>query len=145
MQTDKTSTNKASVTVETTINAPIEKIWKLWNTPEDIMQWNNMSEEWQNLKVENDLRPGGKFVYVMALKDKSVQFDFTGKYDKVEINELISYTLDDGRKSTIKFIPGNLVRVVETFQPQHTEPVELQTEFCQAVLDSFRRYVEENS
>lgn len=141
MQTDRTS-----ISVEIEINAPIEKIWKLWNTPEDIMQWNNMSEEWQNLKVENDLRPGGKFLFVMGLKNGSFQFDFSGTYDEVKKFELISYTLDDGRKSIITFLQGEngreYVKVIEMFQPENTQPVERQREFCHAVLNSFRKYVE---
>ncbi|MHA4808990.1 SRPBCC domain-containing protein [Flavitalea flava] len=139
-------TDRIPISAETEINAPIEKVWKIWTTPEDIMQWNNMSDEWHNLKVENDLRPGGKFLFVMGLKDGSLQFDFSGTYDEVKNNELISYTLGDGRKSIITFIQGanpeKPVRLLETFQPENTQPVELQKEFCQAVLDSFRRYAE---
>src|ERR1700760_704967 len=93
-----------SLTAEVEINAHIEKVWELWTNPDHIKQWNNMSDEWHTPKVENDLRPDGRFLYVMAKKDGSFSFDFTGAYDAVKTYELISYTLDDGRKTTNVFI-----------------------------------------
>ena len=38
-------TNKNSkITVATTFNAPIEKVWKYWTEPEHIAKWNNASD-----------------------------------------------------------------------------------------------------
>jgi uncharacterized protein YndB with AHSA1/START domain len=135
--------NNSTITVQTEINASIEKVWKLWNTPEDIMEWNNMSAEWHTPKVENDVRAGGKFLFVMALKDGSFSFDFKGCYDEVEINRLITYTLEDGRKSIIIFTGSYPVKLTETFEPESTQPIDMQRDFCQAVVDGFKRYVEE--
>src|ERR1700749_69889 len=94
------------ITVETEIRAPIEKVWAFWNNPADIAQWNNMSDEWHTPKVENDVRAGGRFLFVMGLKDGSFNFEFKGTYDEVEVNRLITYTLDDGRQTTITFEGG---------------------------------------
>ena len=138
------NTNKTTLIAQTEINAPIEKVWALWTTPEDIMQWNNPNADWHTPRVENDLRPGGKFLFAMALKDGSLNFDFTGTYDEVITNQLICYTLNDGRRSTIIFIAGTPVKLVETFEPDKNHPLAMQQEFCQAVLDGFKRYVEEN-
>lgn len=137
--------NNINITVETEINAPVEKVWKLWNTPEDIMQWNNMSAEWHTPKVENDVRTGGRFWFVMGLKDGSFSFDFKGTYDEVIINELIAYTLDDGRRSTITFTGSNPVKLTENFEPESTQPFNMQRDFCQAVVDGFKKYVEEKA
>lgn len=134
-----------TITVQTEINAPIEKVWKLWNTPEDIMQWNNMSADWHTPNVDNDVRPGGKFLFVMGLKDGSFSFDFKGTYHEVEVNRLIAYTLDDGRKTTITFAGDGPVRLTETFEPENTQPVAMQRDFCQAVIDGFKKYVEGKS
>ncbi len=134
-----------SITVETEINAPVEKVWACWNNPEDIAQWNNMSDEWHTPKVENDVRAGGRFMFVMGLKDGSFSFEFKGTYDEVEIYRLITYTLDDGRRSTITFAGNNPVKLTETFEPETTEPVDMQRDFCQAVIDGFKRYVEANA
>jgi uncharacterized protein YndB with AHSA1/START domain len=133
-----------AITQTVEVNAPIEKVWATWNTPEDIMIWNNVSADWHTPKVENDLRTGGQFLYVMGLKDGSFNFDFTGTYDEVKTNELISYTLNDGRRSTITFTGDNPVKISETFEPNDTDDIEMQRNFCQAVLQSFKKYTEEN-
>lgn len=134
--------DKTILNCEIEINAPIEKVWALWTTPEDIKQWNSPNADWHTTKVENDLRTGGIFLFAMALKDGSLNFDFTGVYDEVKTNELISYTLNDGRKSTITFTTGTPVKVVETFEVDKNQPIAMQKEFCQAVLDGFKKYVE---
>lgn len=131
------------ITVEITINASVEDVWKLWNTPEDIIQWNNPSEDWQTLKVENDLKEGGKFLFRMKAKNGSDGFDFCGKYDKVILNELIEYTLDDGRKTLNKFFENkNSVTMTETFEPEAKTDIDVQKDFCQGVLNNFKKYSE---
>ena len=134
---------KSPITVETTIKSTIENVWKLWTTLEDIRQWNNPSEEWHTLKVENDLNDGGKFLFRMESKDGADGFDFSGTYDKVILNKLIEYTLDDGRKTINEFIQNeNSVTITETFEPEAKTPLDVQKEFCQGVLDNFKKYVE---
>ena len=134
---------KSPITVETTIKSTIENVWNLWTTPEDIKQWNNPSEEWHTLKVENDLKDGGKFLFRMESKDGADGFDFSGTYDKVILNKLIEYTLDDGRKTINEFIQNeNSVTITETFEPEAKTPLDVQKEFCQGVLDNFKKYVE---
>lgn len=133
------------ITVKTTINATIEKVWKLWTTPADIMQWNHPSEDWQTLKVENDLKNGGKFLFRMKAKDGSDAFDFTGKYNKVITNELMEYTLADGRKTSNQFIQNeNGVTIIETFEPESKTDLKIQKDFCQSVLNNFKKYAELN-
>ena len=130
------------ITVETTINAPMEIVWQFWNTPEDIMQWNNPSGDWHTLKVENDLKDRGQFLFRMEAKDGNDAFDFSGKYDQVITNQLIEYTLEDGRKTLIKFSEKeNSVIIAETFEPESKTPLEIQRDFCQSVLNNFGRYV----
>jgi uncharacterized protein YndB with AHSA1/START domain len=131
-----------SITVYTDVNATIERVWDLWTGPEHIEKWNNTSADWHSPKVENDLRPGGRFLFVMALKDGSMSFDFSGTYDAVEPHQLISYTLDDGRRSRIMFSDGPFVTISETFEPENAQPLEMQTQFCEAILASFKQYAE---
>jgi uncharacterized protein YndB with AHSA1/START domain len=135
---------KNPITVKTAINATIERVWKLWVTPEDIMQWNNPSEDWQTLRVENDLKNGGKFLFRMEAKDGSDGFDFCGKYDKVVLNELIEYSLTDERKVSIRFVQNeNSVSMTETFEPETKIPLDVQKDFCQSVLNNFKKYAED--
>jgi uncharacterized protein YndB with AHSA1/START domain len=133
---------KMMITVSIGIFAPIEQIWKRWNDPKDIQQWNNINEDWHTPLVENDCRPGGKFLYRMGTKDGRLSFDFTGKYDEVVKHELISYTLNSGRTATITFSQDQPVILTESFEPDDEPSVEEQRDFCQAILNSFKRYVE---
>ncbi len=137
--------DKIYLCAETEINLPIEKIWALWTTPADITQWNSPNADWHTVRVENDLRPGGKFLFAMALKDGSVNFDYTGTYDEVITHQLITHRLNDGRSTTITFTAGNPVKLTETFEADNSQPIAMQKEFCQAVLDGFKKYATEKS
>lgn len=139
------TTEKTEITVETTVEAPVEKAWKLWTAPEDIIRWNNASDDWYTPRAENDLRPGGKFVYRMEAKDGSFSFDFGGAYDEVKTNELLVYTLGDGRKVKVTFTGNDAeTKVAETFEAESTHPIEMQRDGWQAILDNFKRYAERN-
>jgi uncharacterized protein YndB with AHSA1/START domain len=131
------------ITVSARINAPIEKVWKLWSTPEDIMRWNSASEDWHTPSATNDLRTGGTFSSRMEAKDGSFGFDFGGTYDEVREHELIAYTMGDGRKVSVRFEnDGQQTTVTETFDAEGTNPIEMQKNGWQAILDNFKRYVE---
>ncbi|MDB5247232.1 MAG: polyketide cyclase [Segetibacter sp.] len=139
------TTNKTSITVENTVKAPVEKVWKFWTEPEHIKQWNNASDDWHTPSAENDLRPAGKFSARMEAKDGSFGFDFGGVYDEVRENEYIAYTLGDDRKVEITFSPhGNETKVVETFEAEGTHSIELQRGGWQAILDNFKKHAEAN-
>lgn len=136
---------KTSITIESTIKAPVEKVWQLWSAPEHITQWCSASDDWHTPRAENDLRIGGKFSSRMEAKDGSFNFDFGGVYDQVKTNELIEYTIGDGRKVSIHFKPeDNETRVIETFEAENENPVEMQRAGWQAILDNFKKYAEAN-
>ncbi len=138
-----TTTEKTQITVETTVKAPIEKVWKLWITPEHITRWNNASDDWHTPKAENDLREGGKFVYRMEAKDGSFGFDFEAVYDVVNKHKEISYTMTDGRKATTIFSTNeNLTEVTTTFDAETENSTELQEAGWQSILNNFKKYVE---
>jgi len=132
-----------NITVENTINAPIEKVWDCWVSPEHVEQWNNASPDWHTPKAENDLKAGGKFTYRMEAKDGSFGFDFWGIYDTVKNLELIESTLGDGRKMSVRFSPqGAKTKVIETFEAETTNSIDLQRTGWQAILDNFKKHVE---
>ena len=137
--------NKISITVENTVNAPIAKVWELWSAPQHITKWAAASDDWHTTFAENDLRVGGKFQSRMEAKDGSFGFDFWGIYDEVKVNERIDYTLGDGRKVTILFSKnGNGTKIVQTFEAEGTNPIEMQRGGWQAILDNFKKYTEAN-
>lgn len=136
---------KQSITVQTTINAPINKVWKFWTLPEHIIHWNNASADWYTPRAENDLRVGGKFLSRMEAKDGSEGFDFEGVYETVKTNELIEYKIADGRKVRIDFMSnGNETKVVETFETETENSIQVQQGGWQSILDSFKKYTEAN-
>jgi uncharacterized protein YndB with AHSA1/START domain len=135
---------KTIITVENSIQAPVATVWDYWTKPEHITQWNNASPDWHTPRAENDLRTGGHFVYRMEARDGSMGFDFGGAYDEVKDYELIDSTLGDGRKLTILFTAnGNTTAVKESFEAESMNPVALQRAGWQAILDNFKKYVED--
>ena len=135
--------NKTVITVENIINAPVEKVWDYWTKPVHITKWNNASDDWHTSHAENDLRVGGHFVSRMEAKDGSMGFDFSGIYDAVRNKEYIEYTIADGRKVKIFFsAQGNSTKVVESFESENTNSIDLQQGGWQAILDNFKKYTE---
>ena len=133
------------VTVESVINAPVEKVWKYWNAPEHITKWCQASDDWHAPHAENDLRVDGKFKTTMAAKDGSFSFDFGGVYTKVQQHKAIEYKMDDGRKVQITFSGnGNETKVTETFEAESENPIEMQRGGWQAILDNFKKHTETN-
>jgi len=136
---------KTKITIASAINAPVEKVWRLWSAPEHITKWCSASDDWHTPRAENDLRVGGTFSSRMEAKDGSFGFDFGGVYDNVKTNELIEYTLGDSRKVSIHFTSeGNATKVTQTFEAENENPVEMQRAGWQAILDNFKKYTEAN-
>lgn len=131
------------ITVEATINAPVQTVWKLWNTPADIMKWNTPDPSWHTPSSENDLRDGGKFNNRMEAKDGSFGFDFAGIYDRVILHEEITYTLGDGRQATTLFSEQDgKTKLTTTFDPETVNDPEFQKQGWQMILNNFVSYVE---
>jgi len=136
-------TRKKVITVQTTVQAPVDKVWKLWTNPEHITQWNNASDDWHTPRASNDLRVGGKFTARMEARDGSMGFDFEGIYKSVKPNEYLEYDIADGRKVQVAFkANGENTTVIENFEAENTNPEELQRGGWQAILDNFKKYAE---
>jgi uncharacterized protein YndB with AHSA1/START domain len=136
---------KNSITVEAVVKAPLEKVWAYWSEPKHITQWCQASPDWHAPYADNDLRTDGKFKTTMAAKDGSFSFDFEGVYTNVQPQKLIAYDMGDGRKVRISFSSnGNETKVTETFDPESQNPVEMQRDGWQAILNNFKNYTETN-
>lgn len=130
------------ITIEKTIAAPMEAVWKAWTTPDDIVRWNTASDDWHTTRAEVDLRVGGAFSSRMEAKDGSFGFDFAGTYTHVTAHELIECSLGD-RQLRVEFIQqDNGVVVRETFDAEDTHTLEQQRQGWQAILDRFAQHVE---
>lgn len=131
------------ITVEAVAGVPVAKVWKAWNTPADIMQWNAADPSWHSPSSENDLTVGGKFKHRMEAKDGSFGFDFEGIYDVVELHKQITYTMGDGRQATTLFTEKDgKTSIATTFDAETMNDPELQKQGWQAILNNFVKYVE---
>ncbi|MBP8823826.1 MAG: SRPBCC family protein [Flavobacteriales bacterium] len=131
------------ITVSALVNKPVAHVWKIWTEPEHIMQWNAASDDWHCPKATNDPRTGGKFSSTMAARDGSFSFDFDGVYDDVQLHKRIAYTMSDGRTCEILFTEeAGVTKVVESFDAEIQNSVELQRGGWQAILDRFKKHAE---
>lgn len=134
---------KTVITVTAVVNAPAEKVWNYFTTPAHIMQWNNASPDWHTPNAVNDFKTGGRFVYTMAAKDGSFSFDFGGVYTAIELHQHFAYIIDDGRKVEVSFTgSNNETTVVEKFEAETVNSIELQEAGWQAILNNFKNYAE---
>jgi len=134
---------KTQITVSTTVKVPVAKAWEVWSTPHHIMKWNNASDDWHTPAATNDLRTGGKFSATMAAKDGSMSFEFGGVYSNVETHKVIEYSMSDGRFVSVQFTDlGKETKVVETFDAESQNPVEMQRDGWQAIMNNFKKYAE---
>jgi uncharacterized protein YndB with AHSA1/START domain len=137
---------KTKITIQTTVNAPVEKVFKMWTNPDEIIRWSSPSEEWHTPQAEHEFKPGGRFKYHMEARDKSAGFDFTGKFDLIKPDQQIDYTIDDGRKVTTSFSgSGEQTKIVQTFEAETENTIELQRTGWQGILDNFKKYAEANA
>lgn len=138
-----TIASKTMVTVRTLVDVPVEKAWKYWTEPQHITQWNAASDDWHTPWAENDLRVGGRFTARMEAKDGSFGFDFGGTYSKIEPLQLIEYIIDDNRKVSVEFVrEGATTQIIEKFEAEGQNPVEMQQAGWQAIMDNFKKYAE---
>lgn len=133
-----------SITIETTVESPIERVWDYWTEPEHILKWAFASDDWYCPKSINDLRVGGHYATTMASKDGQMAFDFSGTYTEVKPLIRIVNQLDDGRMVWVDFesLGPNQTRVIETFEAENLNSLELQRNGWQAILNNFKLAVE---
>lgn len=131
------------ITVQTTIQAPLAAVWAAYITPEDIIQWNAASADWHTTSATVDLQVGGKFCSRMEAKDGSFGFDFEGIYTAIEPLQRIEYSFGD-RQACVDFSEqAQGVTVQVAFDAEDTFSEEQQRGGWQAILDNFKRHVEQ--
>ncbi|MEY4962023.1 MAG: hypothetical protein RLZZ249_720 [Actinomycetota bacterium] len=129
------------ISVEVLIDAPVEKVWNAYVTPEDITQWNFASDDWCCPSSVVDLRVGGKFSSRMEARDGSQGFDFEGVYTEIVEHELLSYAFGD-RSATVKFVQEPTgVRVRVEFDTEDINSAEMQRAGWQSILNNFAAHV----
>ncbi|SMC86566.1 SRPBCC family protein [Primorskyibacter flagellatus] len=133
------------VTIEATIDAPVERVWKNYTTPADITQWNFASDDWCCPSAEADLKVGGAYKARMEAKDGSFGFDLEAVYEEIEPHEALTMAMSDGRKARTTFeSAGGKTTVTTTFDAEDQNSIDMQRDGWQAILYNFKRHVEAN-
>jgi uncharacterized protein YndB with AHSA1/START domain len=131
------------ITVGTTIEAPIQRVWEAYTTPADITRWNFASDDWCCPSAEADLKVGGVYKARMEAKDGSFGFDFEAVYREVEPCKAIALAMSDGRKMRTTFeAAGEGTKVTTVFDAETQNSMEMQRDGWQAILDNFGAYVQ---
>lgn len=129
------------ITVQTTVAAPPDEVWRAYTTPDDIKAWNAASADWHTTAATVDLREGGAFSSRMEARDGSMGFDFAGTYTRIVPGRLIEYEFG-GRTAQVTFEPTEPgVTVTVTFDAETTHTEAQQREGWQSILDNFGRHV----
>jgi uncharacterized protein YndB with AHSA1/START domain len=132
------------ITISVIMDTSLSQAWKALTTPSSITKWNFASDDWCCPRAINDLRIDGSFNYRMESTDGKVGFDFGGKYSKVIPESRIEYILGDDRKVSIEFRAiGNKTEVVETFDAEKENSLDLQKTGWQAILNNFKKHAEQ--
>lgn len=133
------------ITIEATINASASKVWEYYTQPKHITNWNFADPSWCCPSASNDLRIGGTYSARMEAKDGSFGFDFEATYDDVRDNEKLAYTMPDSRTVLVNFDEeAGKTKVTTLFDAEGENPIEMQRDGWQAILNNFKSYVEGN-
>ncbi len=131
------------IVVEVLVEQPLAKVWETFTDSNHVMQWNHASDDWHCPSATNNLIVGGEFHFMMAAKDGSFEFDFTGIYDEVTVMKGFTYHLSDGRVIHVEFEEADGgTKVTERFDPENENPLEMQQMGWQMILNNFKKYTE---
>jgi uncharacterized protein YndB with AHSA1/START domain len=136
--------NTEKIRVKATINADRQKVWNYYTKPEHITKWNFADPSWHCPTASNDMRVGGKYHARMEAKDGSFGFDFVAIYTEIIIEQQFSYEFG-GRKATVMFnTVNNKTEIIIDFDAENENPIEMQKDGWQAILNNFKLYTETN-
>ena len=125
------------------VNTDLQTAWDCWTKPEHITKWNVATEDWCCPRAENNLIPNGTFSWRMETIDGSMGFDFNGTHQIVTEGERIESTLSDRRKWKVVFKGSDeQTELLEFFQAENENPIALQRQGWQSILNNYKAYVE---
>lgn len=130
------------ITISATINADASKVWDYYTHPEHIIQWNFADPSWHCPSASNDLNVGGQYFARMEAKDGSFGFDFEAVYTEIEDGKSFTYKFGD-RYATVNFDAiSDQTEVTIIFDAETENPIEMQKNGWQAILNNFKQYTE---
>lgn len=137
--------NTTKITIQASISSERHKVWEYYTNPVHITQWNFATDTWHCPTATNDMRVGGKYVARMEAKDGSFGFEFEATYNEITVGEKFSYIMPDNRLVEVIFKErGNGTELTIIFDAENENPVDLQRQGWQSILDNFKKYTEQN-
>ena len=142
---NKINNNKLDkIKVQSTISVDKQKVWEYYTKPEHITKWNFADPSWHCPSASNDMKIGGRYIARMEAKDGSFGFDFDATYSEIKEGDRFTYE-SDGRIVIVEFKNKNgQTEMIITFDPETENPIDLQRQGWQAILDNFKKYTETN-
>lgn len=131
------------IVVSVTVKRPLKDVWHHLLNPSSIKAWNHASDDWETSDAKVDLKIGGQYLAHMQAKDLSMGFDFVATFTNIQPMKTYTYVMEDQRqvKVTLQETKQGVV-VTETFDPENENPRVMQQQGWQAILDSFKQFVE---
>lgn len=131
------------IEIHTIVGVSKSKAWDYYTQPKHITHWNFATDEWCCPHAENDLRIGGTYKARMEAKDGSFGFDFEAVYSQLNVMESFSYGMG-GRVIDVFFesLADNSTKVRVIFDPETENPIEMQQQGWQAILNNYKEYCE---
>jgi uncharacterized protein YndB with AHSA1/START domain len=132
------------ISIKASISADKQKVWDYYTQPEHIINWNFAHPSWHCPSASNDMRVGGRYIARMEARDGSFGFDFDAVYTEINLGDNFTYEFG-GRYARIEFKDLNgQTEVTISFDPETENPIELQRDGWQAILNNFKKYTETN-
>jgi uncharacterized protein YndB with AHSA1/START domain len=130
------------IIIEALVEGSKEKVWDYYTNPKHIVNWNFADPSWHCPHASNELEVGGKYLARMEARDGSFGFDFEAIYTDIVQGEHLAYGLL-GRQVIVTFeAKQEKTLVTICFDPETENPIDLQRKRWQAILDNFKKYVE---
>ena len=132
---------KISISAE--VSAPANLVWDCYTNPEHIVNWNYASDEWHCPKAENNLIVGGEYSVYMEAKDGSFGFNLKATYTQLKMGESFVFVMSDGREVSFRITESDgLSHIDILFEAESINPIDLQRQGWQSILNNFKRYAE---
>lgn len=132
------------IIIKAIINSDAKKVWNYYTNPDHIINWNFAHSTWHCPQAENDMKIGGRYFARMEAKDGSSGFDFIANYTEIDEGKQFTYGFDK-RTVTVKINPMEYyTELIVVFDPETENPIEMQRNGWQAILNNFKNYVEIN-
>ncbi len=105
---NSTAMEDDAIVQEITIKGSAERVFDALTSPEELVKWWGVSGKFQLIGVEPDLRPGGKWRFLVSARGGTSVV--SGEYREIERPRLLVYTWVREEDAARRWCGGNLKR-----------------------------------